>query len=47
VVKQNRSKQGRPIVALALQKTRSAFANVAMISAVTNLLMLVGPLFMM
>ncbi len=46
-MKQSRSTRGRPIVAHALQKTRSAFVNVAMISAVTNLLMLVGPLFMM
>lgn len=37
----------RPLVAAALQKTRKAFLSVAAISAVTNVLMLVGPLFMM
>lgn len=46
-MKQNRSTRGRPIVALTLQKTRNAFVNVARISAVINLLMLVGPRFMM
>jgi len=37
----------RPLVAAALRKTRRAFLSVAALSAVTNLLMLVGPLFMM
>lgn len=37
----------RPLVAAALRQTRKAFVSVAAVSAVTNLLMLVGPLFMM
>lgn len=37
----------RPIVAAALGQTRKAFLSVAVVSAVTNVLMLVGPLFMM
>lgn len=37
----------RPLVAAALRKTRSAFASVALLSAVTNVLMLTGPLYMM
>ncbi|MGK6317811.1 type I secretion system permease/ATPase [Neorhizobium sp. DT-125] len=41
------SKAGQPLVAGALRQTRTAFVSVAALSAVTNLLMLVGPLFMM
>ncbi len=37
----------RPVVAAALSSTRRAFFGVAGLSAVTNLLMLTGPLFMM
>lgn len=37
----------RPLVAAALRQTRNAFACVAALSAVTNMLMLTGPLFMM
>lgn len=37
----------RPLVAAALKSTRKAFVGVAVLSAVTNLLMLTGPLFMM
>lgn len=37
----------RPLVAAALSSTRQAFFGVAALSAVTNLLMLTGPLFMM
>jgi ATP-binding cassette subfamily C protein PrsD len=37
----------RPLVAAALGETRRAFWGVAALSAVTNLLMLTGPLFMM
>lgn len=37
----------RPLVAAALNSTRRAFIGVAVLSAVTNLLMLTGPLFMM
>ena len=37
----------RPLVASALSRTRGAFGGVAGLSAVTNLLMLTGPLFMM
>lgn len=38
---------GLPLVTAALRKTRSAFLSVALISVVTNILMLTGPLFMM
>ncbi|AUX78429.1 protease secretion system ABC transporter ATP-binding protein PrtD (plasmid) [Sinorhizobium fredii] len=37
----------RSLVAAALRETRKAFVGVAALSAVTNLLMLTGPLFMM
>lgn len=37
----------RPLVAAALRQTRKAFVSVAVLSAVTNILMLTGPLFMM
>ncbi len=37
----------RSLVAAALRETRNAFFGVAALSAVTNLLMLTGPLFMM
>ncbi len=37
----------RPLVAAALKSTRRTFVGVAVLSAVTNLLMLTGPLFMM
>jgi ATP-binding cassette, subfamily C, bacterial PrsD len=37
----------RSLVAAALRETRKAFLGVAALSAVTNLLMLTGPLFMM
>ena len=37
----------RPLVASALSRTRGAFGGVAGLSAVTNILMLTGPLFMM
>ncbi|MCA1495044.1 type I secretion system permease/ATPase [Ensifer sp. NBAIM29] len=37
----------RPLVAAALRESRKAFLGVAALSAVTNLLMLTGPLFMM
>ncbi|MGV1908194.1 type I secretion system permease/ATPase [Agrobacterium cavarae] len=37
----------RPLVAAALRQTRAAFVSVAALSAVTNILMLTGPLFMM
>lgn len=37
----------RPLVAVAFAQTRRAFVTVAALSAVTNLLMLTGPLFMM
>ncbi|KOF18492.1 type I secretion protein [Ensifer adhaerens] len=37
----------RPLVATALTSTRQAFVGVAALSAVTNILMLTGPLFMM
>jgi ATP-binding cassette subfamily C protein len=37
----------RPLVAAALRRTRTAFMTVAALSAVTNVLMLTGPLFMM
>ncbi|MDQ0423556.1 ATP-binding cassette subfamily C protein [Peteryoungia aggregata LMG 23059] len=37
----------RPLVAAALKQLRSTFLTVAAVSAVTNLLMLTGPLFMM
>ena len=40
-------RQQRPLVAAALARTRSAFAGVAVVSGVTNLLMLTGPLFML
>lgn len=39
--------QRRPLVAAALKKARSTFFTVAAVSAVTNVLMLTGPLFMM
>ncbi|UJW76038.1 type I secretion system permease/ATPase [Rhizobium sp. SL42] len=39
--------QRRPLVATALRKVRSTFITVAAVSAVTNVLMLTGPLFMM
>lgn len=41
------TEQRRPLVAAALTKVRSAFLTVAAVSAVTNVLMLTGPLFMM
>ncbi|NBB47171.1 type I secretion system permease/ATPase [Rhizobium sp. CRIBSB] len=37
----------RPLVAAALKQLRSTFLTVAAVSAVTNVLMLTGPLFMM
>lgn len=37
----------RPLVAAVLRQTRKAFVSVAALSAVTNILMLTGPLFMM
>lgn len=37
----------RPLVAAALRQTRAAFAGIVALSAVTNILMLTGPLFMM
>jgi len=37
----------RPLVAAALKQVQSTFLTVAGVSAVTNLLMLTGPLFMM
>ncbi|SCB38992.1 type I secretion system permease/ATPase [Rhizobium hainanense] len=37
----------RPLVAAAVRQTRKAFWSVAALSAVTNVLMLTGPLFMM
>ncbi len=39
--------QQQPLVAAALSRTRGAFTGVAFVSAVTNLLMLTGPLFML
>ena len=42
-----KSEARRPLVAAALRQTRKAFVTVAALSAVTNLLMLTGPLFMM
>lgn len=41
------SQPRRPLVAAALNNTRKAFLGVAILSAVTNLLMLTGPLYMM
>jgi PrtD family type I secretion system ABC transporter len=41
------TEQRRPLVAAALRQVRSAFLTIAAISAVTNVLMLTGPLFMM
>lgn len=41
------SEARRPLVAAALRQTRKAFSSVAVVSAVTNVLMLTGPLFMM
>ncbi|ATN32510.1 type I secretion system permease/ATPase [Rhizobium sp. ACO-34A] len=41
------SEARRPLVAAALRQTRKAFLSVAVVSAVTNILMLTGPLFMM
>ncbi len=41
------SEARRPLVAAALRETRKAFITVAALSAVTNLLMLTSPLFMM
>ncbi|WP_245298552.1 type I secretion system permease/ATPase [Sinorhizobium sp. A49] len=43
----NMIERRRPLVAAALRSTRQAFFGVAALSAVTNLLMLTGPLFMM
>lgn len=40
-------RQQQPLVAAALARTRGAFTGVAFVSAVTNLLMLTGPLFML
>lgn len=37
----------RPLVAAALRQTRAAFVGIVALSAVTNILMLTGPLFMM
>ncbi|RCW27224.1 PrtD family type I secretion system ABC transporter [Ciceribacter lividus] len=37
----------RPLVAATLRQTRAAFAGIVALSAVTNILMLTGPLFMM
>lgn len=42
-----KSEARRPLVAAALRQTRKAFVTVAALSAVTNILMLTGPLFMM
>ncbi|WP_172724158.1 hypothetical protein [Neorhizobium sp. T25_27] len=41
------SNSRRPLAAAALRKARKASLSVTAVSAVTNLLMLVGPLFMM
>lgn len=41
------TEQRRPLVAAALNQVRSTFLTVAVVSAVTNVLMLTGPLFMM
>ncbi|WP_237367923.1 hypothetical protein [Rhizobium sp. SL42] len=39
--------QRRPLVAAALKQVQSTLLTVAAVSAVTNVLMLTGPLFMM
>lgn len=45
--KHRKNETRRPLVAAALRQTRKAFVTVAALSAVTNVLMLTGPLFMM
>lgn len=47
MLKHSNNKEGRPLVAAALSRTKRAFSSVAAISAVTNILMLTGPIFMM
>lgn len=47
LVKTSNNEARRPLVAAAMQQTRKAFVTVAALSAVTNILMLTGPLFMM